>query len=50
MTLHALIRPWLLGALLGLRLRVRQCADRLSNAAVFILLSDGKAPPRGMLG
>ena len=40
--LHALVRPWLIGSLLRLRLRVRECGERLGNAAVFTLLADPK--------
>ncbi len=37
--LHCLARPWLIGPMLGLRLRLRECARRLENAAVFVLLA-----------
>lgn len=46
--LHALTRPWLIPRLLDLRRRVRFCARRLSDAAIFVLLSPavpGGRPP-----
>lgn len=36
---HALARPWLIVRLVGLRARLATCARRLSDAAIFVLLS-----------
>jgi len=35
--LYALTRPWVVGRLLGLRTRVRLCAERLRDAGLFVL-------------
>ena len=46
--LHALLHPGVIGALLGLRRRVRLCAERLADAALDLLVcSPRRAPERG---
>ncbi len=47
--LYASTHPWVIGALLKLRLRLGECARRLANAAVFVLLSrPGTPAARGL--
>ncbi len=45
--LYALTHPWVIPLLLGLRGRVRECALRLENAAVFVLLARAGGPGMG---
>lgn len=46
--LYALTHPWVIGKLLVRRGRVRFCGQRLSDAALFVLLSQDQ--PRGAVG
>ena len=48
--LYALTHPWVIPLLLGLRGRLRECALRLENAAVFVLLGRAGGPGMGMGG
>ena len=48
--LHAVTHPWTVPALAVLRRRVRFCAQRLNDAAIFVILSQGSAARRSNLG